>query len=281
MAPGALDRCTTTPDALGALLDELEQRAERVLLLGDIFDLLRPARWRGWREQLEQLREEHPDLIERLLSMDALHGNHDAPMRARGWPEERVFHATNVGDVLAIHGHSWDVWLKKIWGMEESANFVAGWFERVGLHPVSHLMGAVPTLIEKVQERRAATPETPSSPREANIPRDQRAVGELIAGGWGVVVAGRTHGLGLYALGDGLYINSGSHAHDHIDASILDTTVGLAVTWRDGRWSQAAACQERGKGWFVIASQSGEEDYDTWYARLSREQRKAFEELKP
>ena len=86
---------------------------------------------------------------------------------------------------------------------------------------------------------------------------------------------------GLYALGDGLYINSGSHAHDHIDASILDTTVGLGVTWRDGRWSQAAACQERGKGWFVIASQSGEEDYDTWYARLSREQRKAFEELKP
>ena len=285
LAPGALNRCTTSPEDLGELLDKLERLADRVLLLGDAFDLLRPERWRGWRQQLDLLRQEHPELIERLLGMDAIHGNHDAPMNARGWPEERAFHHTGVGEVLALHGHQWDVWLKKIWGMEESANFVAGWFERVGLDGISKGMGAVPTLLERLQERREATkPLTPSPHDEASpeqeITRDKRAVARMLSQGWDVVIAGHTHGLGLYAIGEGLYINSGSHAHDHVDAAILDTSAQLAITSRDGAWSEAAVRRRDGaSGWDVIANQRGEEALTEWLARLDEKQQEAFEEL--
>lgn len=286
LAPGALNRCTTSPRDLGELLDTLERLADRVLLLGDAFDLLRPERWRGWRDQLDLLHQEHPALIARLLAMDAIHGNHDAPMRARGWPEERAFHHTEVGEVLALHGHQWDVWLKKIWGMEEGANFVAGWFERVGLDGVSKGMGAVPTLLERLQDRREATSPTASSPHPESImkedsTRDRRAVAGLLSHGWDVVIAGHTHGLGLYEIGQGLYINSGSHAHDHVDAAILDTSAKLAITWRDGAWSQLAARRHGAgaSGWDVFTNQSGESEPSGWRSRLSEQQQEAFEEL--
>lgn len=275
LAPSGTNRCTTPADALCALLDELEQRAQRVVLLGDAFDLLRPERLRGWREQLAALWLEHPELMARLEALEPIHGNHDAPMRALGWPEQRAFQHSGIGSILATHGHQWDVWLKKIWGMEEAANFGAGWFERLGLDVVSVAMGAVPTLLEQLQEplsQRRARAHTGA----ARLPRDQRGVQALMEQGWDVVVAAHTHGLGLYPMGERLYINTGSHAHGHRDAVLLDTQAGVALSWRDEQVVQQVHYD--GVRWHEVAS--GEEPERSGESRRAQ-QWQASKEMSP
>ena len=253
LAPDGRTRCTTDPAELVGLIERLEGGCDEVVVVGDAFDLLRPRRPRGWRAELERLREQQAALMGALDRCEQVVGNHDYPLRAWGVPEERAYIGGGV-KVLCVHGHQWDVWLKKIWGMEEGANFVAGWLERANLEAVSRWMGDVPVALERFMGRGGA------AAKEEESALTWRGVREEFERGFDVVALGHTHGLGLWAL-DGeperLVVNTGSHAHGWRDAVVCDREEArvwalrdeevVQVAWREGgvrRWSVRARGEE-------------------------------------
>lgn len=253
LAPGRSNRCTSSEDDLLALLDWIEQRCDRVILVGDIFDLLRPAAPRAWRAHERAIERSFPRLTPRLLGFDAVYGNHDAPRANAGVPEELLI-SHERGDVLICHGHQADPWLKKVWGLEEAANFVAGWFERLELSPIARAMGHVPGLLDPRGWRRGDAPEQREGAGEfgeeverGDLQRSERFARATLQARADVVVMGHSHGLGLNVLAGGLYMNTGAHVHGHLDACLLDLDAGIATTWRDGECGQIGVRGDQGE----------------------------------
>ena len=58
LAPGALNRCSSDPARLASHIEGLLASHDHVVVVGDAYDLLRPARWRGWREHLKHIQRE-------------------------------------------------------------------------------------------------------------------------------------------------------------------------------------------------------------------------------
>lgn len=245
LAPHRNNRCTSTPAELIGVIDMLERGCDRVICVGDTYDLLRPARPRGWRRELAHIRQQMPELKARLDRLEQVVGNHDRPLIALGVCEEWTLISPSQR-VLVMHGHQWDVWLKRVWGLEESANFVAGWLERTGLDGISEWMGDVPGRVQAIGARGAAI--EGSSDGEHAYWLGAQAELER---GFDVMVSGHTHGLELREMPGGkLGINTGSHVHGHRDAAVLDVEEGWALTWRDGAVRQVASWSQ-GAGWEV------------------------------
>ncbi len=247
LGPRKTSRCTSTPAELLATLDLLEHTCDRVICVGDMYDLLRPRSPRGWRAELEHVRQDFPELHARLGTLTQVVGNHDRPLIVHGVPEELTV-VTPRQRLLVMHGHQWDVWLKKLWGMEESANFVAGWLERTGLDAVSTWMGDVSGRVQALGARGESPPQGSSDEEHAYW----KGMAAELDRGFDVIVAGHTHGLELREMPDGkLAINTGSHAHGWRDAAVLDLGEGWALTWRDDVIRQAATFCDREKVWRV------------------------------
>ncbi len=245
LAPGRDSRCTTSPEDLIRLIDQLQEICDEVVIVGDAFDLLRSRRLRGWARALDRLRVEQPDLMAAISGCKQVVGNHDHPLCARGVPAE-VSYMSDKFKFIVMHGHQWDVWLKKIWGMEEGANFVAGWCERVGLGKVSEWMGDVPG---KVQEWTiGATESVPPEEQSAWHGAEQE-----LERGWDILAMGHTHGLELKVIEETgkLVINTGSHVHGYQDLAILDLAQGVACTVRDRKLVQVSVFDDECGGWEV------------------------------
>jgi len=236
LAPGRMNRCTTPHDRLTEDVERLLDACDRVVLVGDLFDLLRPRRPRAWRAELDALERDHPALMHALGGAEWVFGNHDIPLAALGTPEERVLMCEGQG-VLVTHGHQRDPWLKRVWGLSEAANFTAGWLVRAGLSPLARAMGDVPWMLAPRNERGARGAVAASGEVEAPSPSGQTAryvYDVMRAEGMSVAVFGHTHALGLLAVPEGLLINTGSHTCGHRDEAWLDMSAGLAEVRRDG-----------------------------------------------
>lgn len=244
LAPDGRSRCTTEPGRVIELIERLEDVCDEVVVVGDAMDLLRPRRLRGWRAEMGRLKEQEPGLMSALSRCRLLVGNHDHPLRAIGVPEERSYVSQRV-KLLCVHGHQWDVWLKKVWGMEEGANFVAGWLERLHLDGVSRWMGDVPEATQRLTARLFSMGggDGGQAPREDECSATWQGVREEFERGFDVIAIGHTHGLGLWPL-DGapgkLVINTGSHVHGWRDAVVCDLEEELVWSLRDERVIQVA-----------------------------------------
>ncbi len=213
LAPGRLNRCTSTARQLHGLLDALQRRSDRIVIVGDLYDLMRPRAPRGWRALLAAARQEHGAIAARLEACELVAGNHD---EALGAPAERVYAARLRA--LVTHGHQFDPPIKRLPLAAEAANFAAGWFERARLGALAHQLGQVPTRLDRLVD----------SP-------DRLSVGaQALARDWDVVIVGHSHGLSLTPVGRGLVINTGSHTCGTLDAAWVDLDLGRAELWRDG-----------------------------------------------
>lgn len=251
LAPGRASRCTTPPGELLALVGRLRDTCDRVLVLGDLFDLSRPRRPLAWRAHLQAIASEHPALHDALMSCDLVFGNHDLPLAALGVPEERTFMGA-AHSLIVLHGHQNDPLIKKIWGLPEAANFAAGWFERLDLSQLARALGHAPLLIDLATHRARLALGRPLPEGASDRPdRDVVLAASLIDGGWGIVAAGHSHALRLVPVNGGLFVNTGSHCHGHQDHAIVDTTEGLAQIWRDG--ALASSARHDGSSWSVCA----------------------------
>ncbi|MEM1350065.1 MAG: metallophosphoesterase family protein [Myxococcota bacterium] len=227
LAPGRMNRCTTPHATLTEDIERLLDTCDHVVLVGDLFDLLRPRRVRGWRAELDALEREAPGLMRALRRADWVFGNHDVPLAALGTPEERVFLCAGRG-ALVTHGHQRDPWLKRVWGLSEVANFTAGWLERAGLSPLAQALGDVPWLLED-SSRRGARRQLGPATRTAAYAYDA-----MCTSGMDIVAFGHTHALGLLVVPGGLLINTGSHTCGSRDEVWLDLSTGDVEARRDG-----------------------------------------------
>jgi len=236
LAPGALNRCTSSPTALLQWFDQLEQLVDKVVIVGDAFDLLRPQRFRGWRQQLTALEREHPALMARLFEYELIFGNHDEPLKVLGVPEER-YYSHGSRSLVATHGHQNDPWIKRLPAVAEVANFGAGWMMRAGVPGLAQALGDVPSALDRAQWR-ASWRRRLEAPAQALAGPDRhisyaRALmqHERVS----LVVMGHSHELRLVALERGLLVNTGALAMGHQDVAIVDLEQGLVECLRDGR----------------------------------------------
>lgn len=213
LAPGRLNRCTASAQALLEFFDHVHAMADRVVVAGDLFDLDRPHTPGSWCEHLRQITREFPDLMARLGEFDWVWGNHDAPLARRGVPEERVLVADGLR-VLIRHGHQWDMPLKRVPGLAAGANFAAGWLQRARLGRWADRLGEVPRWLDAGVSAGGG---------ERGDRWVQGAHHLLEQGDWDVVVCGHTHRLRLCAGAHGLFVNTGALCLGHLDFVLIDT----------------------------------------------------------
>jgi predicted phosphodiesterase len=248
MAPGPSNRCTASRAELHELLDRLEERGDRVLVGGDLFDLDRPKRPGAWRAVLEGVREEFGSITDRLDGYEWIFGNHDGQLCRLGVPEEREYLADGL-HILARHGHQWDMPLKKLPGLAPTANFVAGWLHRSGMSSAASALGAVPLVIDRITHTR--TPTEPGPNRSVLGARKVIADQNL-----DIVIAGHSHQLELVAASGGLFVNTGSLCRGFIDSVIVDTDEAHVQAFRDGACVQEAYRRE---DLWIVEGQSPDE----------------------
>lgn len=226
LAPGALNRCTSEPDALLALMDRLQAHEATLIVAGDCFDLLRPARLRAWRAQLDRIKADQPALFARLMACPMIFGNHDEALKVLHVPEERYYHGHGVS-VMIVHGHQNDPLFKRLPGVAEVANFGAGWMVRAGASGAAEALGQVPSMLDRLRgqalERARIVAQDPMADRCAQYA--QRLIDQE---GVEVVVMGHSHQLRLVPLRGGLLINTGSHTDHTLDWASLDLAAGIA-----------------------------------------------------
>lgn len=231
LAPGPTNRCTASAEELLQLCNRLEDECDRVIIAGDLFDLDRPRRPGDWRGQWRAIRDEYGPLVEHLERFDWIYGNHDYQLQIERVPEEREVVSGGL-NALFLHGHQWDMLLKKVVGVPQTANFVAGWLQRAELDRIARVFQEAPWVVERViGELRAGDEFTD---------RGTRGAAGLLAEGWDVVVAGHSHILRLVPVAGGLYVNTGSMCEGSVDWAIIQMDEPCVEAWRDGELEQIA-----------------------------------------
>ncbi|MFW5966331.1 MAG: metallophosphoesterase family protein [Persicimonas sp.] len=235
LAADGANQCTASAGELVELCERLEARADRVLVAGDLFNLDRAPVPGAAERCLQGLRAKMPEVVERLERFDWLFGNHDRALAADGVPEERTYEADGRR-ILALHGHQFDMWLKRLPGLAPTANFVAGWLDRAGLQPVSAAMGIVPHALDRIRTRLGGDGDTTDRGLEG-------ARQFIVQGGWDVVVCGHSHQLRLVPCAGGLFVNTGSLTCGHLEWVLIDTTTRRVEAYRDGAIVQSEELQ--------------------------------------
>lgn len=242
LAPDATNQCTASAEELAAWCGRIEARADRVLIGGDLFNLDRAPLPGAWRGQIARLQDAMPRVYDQLTRYEWIYGNHDAALERQGVPERRRYEGDRVS-ILTIHGHQFDMWLKKLPGLAPAANFVAGWLERAGLTGVASAMGRVPLLLDRLRARLV-------SPTDNGDDRGLLAARSLVERGEAeVVVSGHSHLLRLVPCAGGLFVNTGSVTRGHLDWALVDTDAARVDAFRDGTRVQRA--EKRGDRWIV------------------------------
>jgi predicted phosphodiesterase len=194
LAPGTANRCgLSTPDLL-AFFERVDGSCDIVVVNGDLFDLSRPRFPGAWRDQFDEIRRDHPTVVQRLECFCWTYGNHDRALERLGVPEGRLFEIDGMS-IFAIHGHQGDGGLKRVPGLEASANFVAGWCHRRGYPEVSSLLEGTSLRFAPVANLAAVV---------------DAFFGSSPTTGYDLVVHGHDHKLGASVCGPTLFASSGS-----------------------------------------------------------------------
>ncbi len=212
-----------SPDSFGhcdeefiRFLTRLEQDAERIVLLGDIWETLTTQRPGDAATGLRLAREAHPRIAEHFESpkYSYVHGNHDAVAgRLEHAPEQLILDADGVR-LLFAHGHQFDGLTRYASTLSEWCVWLGAWLQRLGLGAFYRMAAAL--------DARASRPK--ESP-EADL--FQRLALELgLANQADVVVTGHTHFARRVEHSAGWYLNSGSCSEGQLSHLLLDTKRG-------------------------------------------------------
>ncbi len=216
LAPGRLNRCRVVVSEITSLLDMLEGSHDEIIVAGDLYDLSRPVFPGGWQSHRQKMRSEFGTLLERLEAYPAVFGNHDQKRALEGVPEQ-LWRRSKMS-VLITHGHQFDHPIKRIYGLEAAANFVAGWSVRAHLSVISSALGTVPTLLEGLKGKGA----------DASL---EGAESLLKTSGADVVVLGHSHLLRAVRTPFGMFINSGSWTESNAQWVSLDLSTRVCELW--------------------------------------------------
>ena len=201
-------------------LRRLEASAEKIVLLGDVFETLRPASPATRpADELLRCRDAHREIATRFERPQYafVHGNHDAAAK-RLWGAPSSLEIESDGVKLHFeHGHAFDGTLHDGGSpIARAGAWASGWVLRAGLPGVYR---ALERLDSAVLQGVSAEPERCRFQKKAVAAAKARAAD--------VIVTGHTHHPAIAEHGNHLYLNSGTCSGGRISFLRIDTAHGV------------------------------------------------------
>jgi predicted phosphodiesterase len=194
-------------------LDHLEANFEKIVLLGDIWELLRGVLPGREKDELRLARQAHPEIARRFERSRYVyvHGNHDLATRdLESAPEEWSVEADGM-KLLFTHGHRHDWILRNARWLAEASICLGGWVARAGLQPVVDF-------VDRVEMRTRSVSTDP-----ATCSFRQWAVGLARERNADVAITGHTHLSGTSTHGAQMFLNSGTCSEGRTSFLSIDT----------------------------------------------------------
>ena len=222
--PDADLACRVPADQILAAVDALQERADLVVVNGDLFDLERGTLPLPGRE-LRLLREVHASVLDRLTDpgIAITRGNHDRVLGRDGTAFDALDVELPFGLFRIEHGDRFDGWIKRSDTFTSLVTWTSGRVHRVrALRPVYDAM----RLADRVLTGAATSKEDPVAQRAsawlASSPQHR-----------GMVI-GHTHHALLEDIGDGRLLMNPGDCMDTIRALVLDQGRATLTEW-DGK----------------------------------------------
>ena len=217
---GRTDRFGHSDAAFLRFLDHLEGRYDQVVLLGDIFDA-----HHGWiplahARELAEVRREHRDVAERLLSgrYPVVAGNHDDVLLELGLGMAEFVAEAGSHKALFLHGHQYDRLILASPRLCAVGNYLAGMADRF------HMQWGL-ALADAIDDRA-------NQGRESREERYRREARDLCRRrGVDVVIMGHTHQQDGQSGAGWAYVNTGTCIQGRFQGAAVDVSKGTATTF--------------------------------------------------
>ena len=215
--------CRIPSEVIIAAVDALQERADLVVVNGDLFDLERGTLPLPSRE-LRLLETVHQAVLTRLTNprIAITRGNHDRVLGRDGTAFDALDVELPFGLFRVEHGDRFDGWIKRSDTFTGLVTWTSGRVHRVGaLRPVYDLMRFADRLLTG-----AAT--------SHDDPVAQRAAAWLGSSAHSGMVIGHTHHALLHDIGDGRLLMNPGGCMDTVRALVMDDGTAARLEWRDG-----------------------------------------------
>ena len=215
-----LDQFARNPGAesrLYNLLDYLEEHVDKIVLLGDIFDVYRTKLFGNWafERELKAIMHAYPQLSVKILchpKYEIIQGNHDYPTKKV--LRAREFYEVNADNkkLLFFHGHQLDPQTEGVWTrhFEKFGCWAGGWLERMGMDLTAKM-----NMKSKIKALNNEWPMSKFENLAAKLGEDRGA---------DIVVTGHSHHPMKVEIGNVLFMNSGARVAGRQDMLLLDTS---------------------------------------------------------
>jgi predicted phosphodiesterase len=214
-----LDQFARNPGAesrLYNLLNYLEGHVDKIVLLGDIFEVYRSKWFGNWafERELDAVMHCYPQIALKILcdpQYELVQGNHDFPtkklLRAREFYEIDA----DGKKLLFLHGHQFDAQTEDFWArhFEKFGCWAGGWLERMGMDLTAKM-----NLKSKIK----------SLNDEWSVSKFERLAAEFgKSRGADIVITGHSHHPMKAEIDGVLFMNSGTRVAGRQDLLLLDT----------------------------------------------------------
>ena len=212
---GRVDRFGHADSTFLRFLSFLEGSFERIVLLGDVFELLHGGLPGSFSAQLQKVRAAHPAIFERFRRppYTYIHGNHDlASRKLLGAPQDLLIDADGAR-LLFVHGHQADWIVRSLYPLAVFTSWVGGMIERLLGPLIARRLDDVDNWLL-------------SARRVGPCPFQGWAVAQAVRARADVVVTAHTHLPLVAEHGDRLYMNSGTCSRGRFNFLSIDTRAG-------------------------------------------------------
>ena len=216
------DRRRGQDQELLRLLDYLEMHYDRIILLGDIWELLTPKCPGMPKRELKIVRTAHPQLAQRFTQApyQYIAGNHDYVVeKTEGVPKELTVKLDQLS-ILFTHGHQFDIWSKQLRYIGELVVWTSGWAARFGTQAFTRFFDRLHNLL------------TGTSVNEQLSSMELKLIDQSIKHNHQVTVIGHTHLPGIIEHEGHLLVNSGHCLGSFLHFVSINTRQSLVTVYR-------------------------------------------------
>ena len=216
------DRRRGQDQELLRLLDYLELNYDRIILLGDIWELLTPRCPGMPKRELKVVRSAHPKIAQRFTQApyEYVAGNHDYVVeKIEGVPKEIMVEVDQLS-ILFTHGHQFDIWSKQLRYVGEFVVWTSGWAARFGTQALTRFFDRLHNLL------------TGTSVHKQISNMEEKLIEYSLKHDAQVTVIGHTHVPGIFEYKGHLLVNSGHCLGERLHFVSINTHQSLIKVYR-------------------------------------------------
>lgn len=216
------DRRRGQDEKLLRFLDYLESRYDRIILLGDIWELLTPKIPKTPSRELKIVRAAHPEIARRFASPPYQYvvGNHDYIVETLEKVPDELIIETKQQTLRFTHGHQFDLWSQQLRYVGELVVWTSGWAARFGTQALTRFFDWLHNLI------------TGTSVGTQLGELEIKLIKQSMERGIQVTVMGHTHLPSINEHEGHVLVNSGHCLGDYLHFVSIDTDHSLIKIFR-------------------------------------------------